>query len=122
MLKKTITYSDYNGADRTEDFYFNLSMAEVTEMQLSTSGGYAAMIERLVAAQDMPAIFKEFKDLIFKSYGIKSPDGKRFIKSSELSTEFMQTEAYSVLLTEISTNAEKAADFVNGVLPKASNK
>ena len=118
MIKKTITYKDYNQVDRTEDFYFNLSKAEVMEMEMSTSGGLAEMITRIVAAQDQPAIIKIFKDLILKAYGEKSPYGKRFIKSEELSTAFSQTEAYSNLVMKLATDADYAAKFFNGVIPK----
>ena len=117
MLKKTITYTDYNGSERTEDFYFNLTKAEIMEMELSTTGGLAEMIQRIVATQDQPAIIKIFKDLVLKAYGVKSPDGKRFIKSTELSTEFSQTEAYSQLFMELATDADAAAKFVNGIIP-----
>lgn len=117
MLKKTITYTDYNGVERKEDFYFNLSKAEVMEMELSTTGGLAEMIKRIVAAQDQPAIIKVFKDLILKAYGEKSPDGKRFIKSPELSDSFAQTEAYSILFMELATNDDAAAKFINGIVP-----
>ena len=117
MLKKKITYTDYNGVERTEDFYFNLSKGEIIEMELTTEGGYIEMINKITAAQDHVALFKIFKDLILKSYGHKSPDGKRFEKSEKLYTEFTQTEAYSVLLDELCTNAEAAAAFINGVIP-----
>lgn len=117
MLKKTITYTDYNGTERTENHYFNLSKAELTEMELSTTGGFAEMIQNIIDAQDGPAIMKIFKDIILKAYGEKSPDGKRFIKSDELSTAFSQTEAYSELFMELVTDAEKAADFVNAIIP-----
>ena len=117
MIKKTMTYTDYNGNERTEDHYFNLSKAEVMEMEMSTNGGMAEMIQRVVAAQDQPAIIKIFKDLILKAYGVKSPDGKRFIKSEQLSTEFAQTEAYSQLFMELATDADAAAKFVNGIVP-----
>jgi hypothetical protein len=117
MLKKTITYTDYNGTERTEDFYFNLTKAEVTEMELSTTGGLAETIKRVIAAQDQPAIIKIFKELILKAYGVKSPDGKRFIKSQELSMEFAQTEAYSILFMELATDDKAAADFINGIVP-----
>lgn len=121
MLKKTITYTDYNGVERTEDFYFNLSKAELMEMEMSTSGGFAETIQKIVAAQDAPTIIKIFKDLILKAYGEKSPDGKRFIKSEELSNSFAQTEAYSNLFMELATNDEAAANFVNGVMPSNLN-
>ena len=117
MLKKTITYTDYNGAERTEDFYFNLTKAEIMEMELSTTGGLAEMIQRVVAAQDAPAIIKVFKDLVLRAYGEKSPDGKRFIKSEEIATAFSQTEAYSILFMELATDSEAASKFVNGIVP-----
>lgn len=117
MVKKTITYVDYNGNERTEDFYFNLSSAEITEMEMSTSGGLTGMIERIISEQNAPAIIKIFKDLVLKSYGQKSLDGKRFIKNDELREEFSQTEAYSILFMELATNAEEAAKFVNGIVP-----
>ena len=117
MLKRTITYTDYNGVERTEDFYFNLNKAELMEMELGTEGGMADMISRIVSAQDTPSIIKIFKKLLLKAYGEKSPDGKRFIKSDELSDSFSQTEAYSILFMELATNAEAASSFVNGIIP-----
>ena len=117
MLKKSITYTDYNEVTHTETYYFNLSKAECMEMEMSTSGGLTEMINKIIETQDVPAIIKIFKDLILKAYGVKSPDGKRFIKSEELSTAFAQTEAYSVLFMELATNAEEAAAFVNGIMP-----
>lgn len=117
MLKKTITYTDYNGVERTEDFYFNLTKAEILEMELSTEGGLQRMIEKIVAAQDMPALSKYFKQIILMSYGEKSPDGKRFVKNDELREEFSQTEAYSQLYVDLATNDQIAADFVNGIIP-----
>ena len=117
MLKKTITYTDYNGVERKEDFYFNLSKAEIMEMELSTTGGLAEMILKVVAAQDTPSIMKIFKELILKAYGEKSADGKRFIKNSELTAAFEQTEAYSNLFMELATDADAAAKFVNAIVP-----
>lgn len=117
MIKKTITYNDFNDVERTEDFYFNLTKAEVLEMEMGTTGGLAEMINRIVAAQDQPAIIKIFKDLILKAYGEKSPDGRRFIKSDELATAFAQTEAFSQLFMELATDADSAAKFVNGIVP-----
>lgn len=122
MLKKTITYVDYNGNERTEDHYFNLSQAEIMEMEMSTSGGLAEMIQRIVAAQDAPAIISVFKKLILKAYGEKSPDGKRFVKSDEIATAFSQTEAYSKLFMELATDADAAAAFINGVVPADAAK
>ena len=117
MLKKTMTYTDFNGVTRTEDFYFNLTKAEVAEMQMSTAGGYSEMIHKIIAAQDAPSLIKIFKELLLKTYGEKSPDGRRFIKSEELSTAFSQTEAYSMLFMEFATDADSASKFINGILP-----
>ena len=117
MIKKTITYTDYNGNERTEDFHFNLTKAEVMELEMSTKGGLAEMIQRIVAAQDQPAIIKIFKDLIIKAYGVKSPDGKRFVKNQEIVDEFVQTEAFSELFMELATDADAASKFVNGIVP-----
>jgi hypothetical protein len=117
-----MTYTDYDGNQRTEDFYFNLSKAELTEMELSRNGGLTKTIEKIVAAQDGKRIVEIFKDLVLKSYGEKSLDGKRFVKNQELRDAFAQTEAYSDLFMELSTNADSAAAFVNGLvatLPKA---
>lgn len=119
MLKKTITYTDYNGLQRTEDYYFNLSMAEVAEMELSVNGGLSETLKRIVDAKEIPSLIKIFKDLILKAYGEKSPDGKRFIKSEELSTAFSQTEAYSTLFMELATDSTAAAAFINGIIPSA---
>lgn len=121
MLKKTITYVDYNGNERTEDFYFNLTEVEAMEMELSAAGGLTANIQRIVASQDGAAIFKIFKDLILKAYGEKSLDGKRFVKSKEISDAFSQTEAYSTFFMELVTDADAAAAFVNGITPTDAN-
>lgn len=121
MLKKTITYTDYNGNERTETFYFNLTQAEVVEMEMSTNGGMAEMVQRVVDAKDMPSLIKIFKDLVLKAYGEKSLDGKRFVKSEEISTAFSQTEAYSQIFMELATDDKAAADFVNGIIPRISN-
>lgn len=117
MLKKTITYVDYNDNERTEDFYFNLTKAELMEMEMSTSGGLAEMIQRIVAEQDAPKIIAIFKELILKAYGQKSLDGKRFEKNDKIREEFSQTEAYSQLFMELATDADAAAKFVNGIVP-----
>lgn len=117
MIKKTITYTDYNGVERTEDFYFNLSKAEIMEMELGTTGGLAEMIQKIIAAQDAPAIIKVFKDLVLRAYGEKSADGKRFMKSDDIALGFSQTEAYSILFMELATDADAAAKFINGVVP-----
>ena len=122
MLKKTITYIDYNGVERTEDFYFNLSKAEVLELEMGTTGGLTEMINKIVAAQDTPTLIKIFKDLVLRAYGEKSPDGKRFIKSDEIRDAFSQTEAYSNLFMELATDAETASKFFNGIIPDNVDK
>ena len=122
MLKKTIKYVDYNGNNREEDFYFNLTKAEIMKMEMSTTGGLAERINRIVAAQDAPAIITVFEDLIQKSYGVKTPDGRGFEKKQEHLDSFMATEAYSILYMELATDAEKAAEFINGVVPADMSK
>ena len=120
MLKKTITYTDYNGNVRTEDFYFNLTKAEINEMNLSTTGGLEQMIHEISSTMNVPKIAAVFKDLILRAYGVKSPDGRRFIKSKALSEEFSQTEAYSELYMELlqDETGATANAFIEGVLPK----
>lgn len=122
MLKKTITYTDYNGLERTEDLYFNLSKAEIMEMEMSITGGLAEKLQKIVAAQDAPAIIQVFKDLVLRSYGEKSPDGKRFIKNDELREAFSQTEAYSQLFMELATDADAAANFIKAIIPNDLEK
>ena len=122
MLKKTITYTDYNGVERTEDFMFNLTKAEILEMQLTKDGGMDAAIKKIVDAKDAPEIMRVFKDLILKSYGIVSDDGRRFIKSKEISDSFAQTEAFSMLFMELATDTDAASAFVNGIVPAADTK
>lgn len=117
MITKTIKYVDYNGDEREEKFMFNLTKAELMEMEMGTTGGFAEMIQKIVETKDVPQIIKIFKDLILKAYGEKSADGKRFIKSKELSDEFAQTEAYSQLFMELATDADAAANFIKGIIP-----
>lgn len=121
MFVKTITYEDFNGAERTEDFYFNLTNAEIMEMELGEAGGLTEMLDRIVKSKDAPAIVANFKKIILQAYGEKSPDGRRFIKSPELREEFAQTEAYSQLFMELASNDDSAAEFVNGIMPKQKN-
>ena len=118
MLVKEIEFRDFNGNMRKEKHLFNLTQAEVMELELSTTGGLAESIQRIVEAQDAPEIIRVFKSLILKAYGEKSADGRRFIKSEELSREFSQTNAYSQLFVELATNDEAAAAFINGIVPE----
>lgn len=117
MIKENVTYTDFNGNKRDEDLYFHLSKAELTEMELSTEGGFSTMIERIIKTDNVPEITKVFKDILLKSYGEKSQDGKRFIKSKELSTAFSQTEAYSVLFMKLIMDVEAMTKFINGLIP-----
>lgn len=122
MLKRTIKYEDYNGVEREEDFYFNLSKAELTEMELSQKGGLAEMIQGIIKSKDMPSIIKIFKELILKSYGEKTADGRGFRKKDDdgrpLSKNFEETEAYSILFMELATDDKAASAFINGIVPR----
>lgn len=121
MFKKTIDYIDYNGNKRSEDFYFNLTKAECLTLEMSTSGGMTALIQQLVAAQDLPTLLDLFTKIVNKAYGEKSLDGRRFVKSQEVTDAFIQTEAFSDFFVEISTNTEAATKFINGIIPKGED-
>lgn len=118
MLKETITYFDFDGNERTENFYFNLTKAECMEMELGTTGGLENMIARIIEAKDHAQIVETFKNIILKAYGEKSADGKHFFKSPEISAKFAATEAYSDLFMKLASNAEEATRFVNGIIPQ----
>ena len=118
MLKKTITYTDYDGLERTEEFRFNLTKAELMDMELTTVGTFSKLMQKIIDEKDMVRLAKYFKELILKSYGVKSDDGKRFIKSPELSEAFSQTEAYSELYMELLSNSDYAVKFIQQVMPK----
>lgn len=118
MLKKTIKYTDYEGNEREEDFYFNLTRAECVKLQLGTDGGLEKSLRKIIAEQDVPKIIPIFEQIVLGAYGEKSPDGKRFIKSKELSDAFAQTEAYSDLFMELMSDADAAAAFINGIIPQ----
>ena len=126
MLKKTMTYTDYNGVQRTEDFYFHLSEAELLEMETGVDGGLTAMMHKLIATNNVPEVMKIFKDLVLKAYGEKSADGRRFLKVDDrgvpLYVAFSQIPAYSDLYIELATNADKAAEFMNGIVPAKAEK
>lgn len=117
MLKKLIKYVDYNGNERSENFYFNLNKAELMEMELGVTGGMRQLLQLIIDKQDVPKIVDAFKTIILKAYGEKSPDGRVFNKSKELSETFSHTEAYSNLYMELISDAKKAADFINGLMP-----
>lgn len=122
MRKETITFTDYNGNERTQDYYFNLTKAELVKMEMSIKGGLAERIQRIVAAQDQPALIQVFEDLIGKSYGVKTPDGLGFEKKQEYLDAFMATEAYSELFMKLATDAKAASEFINGIMPANMNQ
>lgn len=117
MHKETIRYIDYKGHEREDDFYFNLSKGELAKMEMSTTGGLEETIRRIIKAENNQEIVRLFEELILKSYGVISDDGRRFIKSDQLREEFAQTEAYSELFVKLATDADAAAAFVNGIVP-----
>ena len=117
MLKKTIEYTDFLGNTQKEDFYFNLTKAELTEMQLEVEGGFNNYIDRIVKAKSTPELIKVFKELILKSYGQVSPDGKKFLKSDELRKEFEASAAYDALFMELASNDKAAAEFIAKIVP-----
>ena len=119
MVVKKIKYTDFNGVEREEEFMFNLTEAEITEMELTTDGGLSDSIKKIISAQDTPQIIETFKMLLLKSYGQKSADGRRFIKSEELSKEFTQTNAYSQLFMELAYDDNAAIAFINGIIPES---
>ena len=119
MWKETITYTDYFGEQRTEDFRFHLSQAECAERQMKyAGGGYAEFLRKIIDAKDAEKIVEYFKQFLLDSYGEISSDGRRFMKSPELSKAFSETEAYNILYMKLATDDEFAAEFVKGVLPK----
>jgi hypothetical protein len=117
MLKKTITYNDLDGNPVTEDFYFNLSKAEMAEMELRHEGGFSGYLQRIIDTQNGNEIISTFKNIITSAYGRRSEDNRRFIKSPEITDAFLQTEAYSELFMELVTNGEAAAEFVQAIMP-----
>lgn len=122
MLTKTIKYTDFNGVEREEEFRFHLSKAELLEMELTQDGGLTAILDRIVKANDIPSLVKEFKRVVLMSYGVKSDDGRRFIKDDELRKAFSETDAYSQIFMELVTDDEAAAAFINGILPEDLRK
>lgn len=117
MFTKTIKYTDYDGNEREEAFLFNYTKAEILEMEMSYDGGFEKLLRKIIMTQDVPKVTEYFKKLILEAYGEKSMDGKRFVKSKELATAFSQTEAYSNLFIELTTNANSATEFINALLP-----
>lgn len=116
MYRKKIKFTDYNGVEQEREYLFNLSRAELLEMELLHPEGLKAWIERLVETDDRETIIQTFKDIILNSYGIKDETGLRFVKSPEISEAFYQSEAYTELFLELVSDADAAAKFVNGIV------
>ena len=117
MLKKTYTYTDYNGVERTETFYFHFTEAEILDMEMSTEGGFAERIQKIIDAKDQVSLMQVIKKFVIDAYGVKSEDGKRFIKNDTVRTEFLESPAYSQIWMELVMDDEVAADFINNVIP-----
>lgn len=117
MLKKTIKYTNYDGVEKEKDYFFNLKKSELVDLQFKTSKGFIAYIEEVTKSEDPSALWKAFRDIVLLSYGEKSSDGERFMKSEEISKAFEETEAFSVLVMELIENDGAAADFINGIMP-----
>lgn len=121
MITKTIPYTDFNGKERIEDFNFHLNKAELLELDASYEGGWHAHLQRIVNANNNAEIYQTMKDFILRSFGIKTEDGRRFMKSDEIRRSFEESPAYEILLLELSLGpdaAKAAADFINGVVPR----
>lgn len=117
MLKRTVTFTNYDGEEVTQDFYFNLTNAEIVEMELSTPGGLSTMLQRIVNTKDIPETVKLFKEIMLKAYGQKSADGNRFIKNQQLTDDFVASPAFSELYMELAFDSDAATKFINGVIP-----
>lgn len=118
MLKRDITFEDYNGDTVTETFYFNLSKPELIEMEVEYKEGFGAMIKKVINTKDHKTLMALFKQIVLKAYGVKSDDGRRFIKNEQLREEFSQTGAYEVLYMELATKDDAAVVFLKGILPR----
>lgn len=117
MLKKTITYEDFNGETVSEDFFFHLSKAELVELEMSHDGGMSTALQRIIDAEDGKSIVAEFKNIILTAYGKKSADGRRFIKNQAMREEFESSEAYSTFFMDLMTNTDAQTEFINGIIP-----
>lgn len=118
MYVKEIEYTDFNGVTRKEKFYFNLTKAEILDMELGKTGGLTEYIQKILAAQDTPEIMALFKKLLLMSYGVKSDDGRRFIKNDQVREDFEQTQAYSDLYMLLALDDNEASKFVNAIVPE----
>ena len=121
MLKKSIKFTDYNGVERTEDFYFNLSKGDMLELELGIAGGLSGAIDRIIETEDKAAMYALFKKIVLSAYGKKSADGRLFVKREDMSVEFSQTEAFSELMTELMTSEEELNLFIQSVVNVPAN-
>ena len=122
MLKKTITYTDYDGMARTEDFWFNLSKTELTKLDAELPGGVLGVLRKIIDKKDRKALVDFIETLILRSYGEKTLDGKRFVKTPDMAEEFMQTPAYDELFMSILSDTDSQTSFINGVIPQSMAK
>ena len=122
MVKKTVTYRDFDGNLRTEDHFFNLTQAELTEVENSLNGGLSQLLGKILQENDQSKIIEYFKKIVLMSYGEKSLDGRLFVKNEKIRGEFASTMAYSEIFMELATDDEAAAAFVNGIMPKNVEK
>lgn len=118
MLKETVKYEDFDGNLRTEDHYFNLTEAELTEMEYSLNGGLSQLLEKIVKENDQKRLMEHFKEIVIRSYGVKSLDGRQFVKNDKIREEFASTAAYSAIYMKLVTDTNAAVAFVNGIMPK----
>ena len=120
MLKKTIKYTDFDGKERVEDFYFNLTQIELTKMSVSKDEGLETYIRKIIESKNMKEIFDIFQEIILMAYGEKSEDGKRFIKKKNgvrLADEFADSAAFEALFVELASDEKVAAEFFQGIIP-----
>lgn len=117
MFKKTVKYTDFNGVEREEDLYFHLSKPEILELEYGKEGGWTEYTRRIAKAHDIHSLIEIFKDILKLSYGVKSDDGRRFIKSEEVWNEFSQTEAFAQVYMELVSDVDKQIEFMKGILP-----
>lgn len=122
MLKKTITYTDYDGMERTEDFWFNLSKTELTKLDAELPGGVLGVLRKIIDKKDRKALVDFIETLILRSYGEKTLDGKRFVKTPDMAEEFMQTPAYDELFMSILSDTDSQTSFINGIIPQSMAK
>lgn len=117
MFVKKITFTNYLGIEKTKECHFQLTKTELGEIAFSMKGGFIANIQRMMDDLDEPELLKNFKKIIFMSYGEISPDGDRFMKSEEISRAFSETPAYDILMQELQSNEEMFSEFMHNIIP-----